>query len=153
MNFLFNLLTAGAEGGANAGTGTEEAAKGNSLGSIIIMIVLAVAIVGLFIWSSISNKKKRKQAQEKMDSLRKGDRVKTIGGVCGFIVEINNEENTFVMETGSKEHKCYLKFDKGAIYQTSHVGEDNKETPIEVKEEPKAEVKEEVKAEETSENK
>ena len=58
MNFLFNLLTAGAEGGANAGTGTEEAAKGNSLGSIIIMIVLAVAIVGLFIWSSISNKKK-----------------------------------------------------------------------------------------------
>ncbi len=152
MGFLFNLLN-----GVGENAGTTDAPKGNNLGSIIIMIVLAVGIVGLFIWSSISNKKKRKQAQEKIDSLRKGDRVKTIGGICGFIVEINNEENTFVMETGSKDCKCLLKFDKGAIYQTSHVGEDNKETPIpEVKEEEKkeeapVEVKEE-KAEEKSEN-
>lgn len=142
MNFLFNLLT-----GGDAGNSSASDSKGSNTASIIIMIVLAVAIVGLFIWSSINNKKKRKEAQEKIDSLRKGDRVKTIGGICGFIVEINNEENTFVLETGSNDNKSYLKFDKGAIYQTSHVGADNKETPVEIKEEPKAEEQADVKEE------
>ena len=145
------LLDAAQDAGSNSGTG--EAAKGSQgYGSIIIMAVLVVAIIGLFIWSSISNKKKRKQAQEQLNSIRIGDRVKTIGGICGFIVELNDAENTFVLETGSEGNKCHMKFDKGAIYQTSHVGADNKETPITKNVEEQVEEKAEVK-EETTDNK
>ena len=51
--------------------------------------------------------------------LKIGDRVKTIGGICGFVAQINDGENTFVLETGLEGNKSYIKFDKGAIYQTA----------------------------------
>ena len=105
---LLNLLensTAGQEGGGT--------------GSVVIMIVLIVAIIGLFVWQTISGKKKQKEAQNMVNSLKKGDKVKTIGGICGYVVEINDAENTFVLETGTADKKSYVKFDKGAIYQTA----------------------------------
>ncbi|MCQ2387152.1 MAG: preprotein translocase subunit YajC [Clostridia bacterium] len=134
-----------------------------------LLIIMLVLIVGMFVFSSISNKKKQKEAQEKVNSLKIGDRVKTIGGICGFVAEINDNENTFVLETGKEGKKCFIKFDKGAIYQTAPAQgnavvapkeeakpeekkEEIKEQPVEevkaeVKEEVKAEVKEEVKEE------
>lgn len=135
---MLNLLLEGE--GANASTS-------------IIFIVLIVAIIGMFVWSSISNKKKQKQAQERVNALKKGDRVKTIGGICGFVVEINNAENTFVLETGTDSKKSYVKFDKAAIYQTAPAEgyaktAENKEA-TEEKGEQVAEEKAEVKAEET----
>ena len=54
-----------------------------------------------------------------VETLKIGDRVKTIGGICGFVVQINDAENTFVLETGLEGNKSYVKFDKGAIYQTA----------------------------------
>ena len=76
-------------------------------------------MIGLLIWQTISGKKKQKEAQNMLNQLKIGDRVKTIGGVCGFVVEINDAENTFVLETGTDDNKSYVKFDKGAIYQTA----------------------------------
>ena len=112
--YIWNLL---AETGAGTGTGNQP--QGTSPATIIIMVVMIVAVIGLFIWSSISNKKKQKQAQEMVNTLKIGDRVKTIGGICGFVAQINDAENTFVLETGLEENKSYVKFDKGAIYQTA----------------------------------
>lgn len=132
----------------NTGSSTTTTPADNG-GQIIIFIVLLVAIVGLFIWNSIQNKKKQKEAQNMVDSLKVGDRVKTIGGICGFVAEINNAENTFVLETGTNDKKSYVKFDKGAIYQTApHEGSANAPKEEPKKEEPKAEVKAEEKAEE-----
>ena len=119
--------------------------EGTNWGSLIIFGVLIIAIIGLFIWQSISGKKKQQQAQEMVDSLKIGDRVKTIGGICGFVAQINNDENTFVLETGLEENKSYVKFDKGAIYQTAPAeGNANVKTAEEKVEEKKeeAEVKE-----------
>jgi len=87
--------------------------------SLIIMGVLILGVIGLFIWNSFSNKKKQKEAIAKMNAIKVGDKVKTIGGICGFIVELNNEENTFVMQTGFGANTCFLKFDRQAIYQTA----------------------------------
>lgn len=96
-------------------------AKDNKIdtGSIIVMVALIVVFIGFFIWQTISNKKKQKEAQDRVNALKIGDRVKTIGGICGFVAEINNDENTFVLETGMAGKKSYVKFDKGAIYQTA----------------------------------
>ena len=87
--------------------------------STVMIVVLLVAIVGLFIWSSYSNKKRQKQAQEMVNGIKVGDKVKTIGGVCGYVAEIDDSENTFVLRTGMPGKESYVKFDKGAIYQTA----------------------------------
>ena len=85
----------------------------------IFLAVAALLIVGIFVYSSRSNKKRQRQAQSVADSLALGDKVKTIGGVCGVVVEINHDENTFVLESGTEGHKTYTKFDKAAVYQTA----------------------------------
>ncbi len=125
----------------------DEAPQQDPTLSYIIMGVLILAIIGLFVWQSISGKKKQKEAQEMVKALKIGDRVKTIGGICGFVAQINDAENTFVLETGLEENKCYVKFDKGAIYQTAPAQGNANPVP-EKKVEEKAEVKVEEKAEE-----
>ncbi len=108
----------------------------------IVMIVLIVLIVGYLIWSNYSAKKKQKKAQSQASELKIGDRVKTIGGVCGFVSEINDAENTFTLEVGANS---FVKFDKGAIYQTAPAQgsavakEENKEENAEKPEEKKEE--------------
>ncbi len=138
---LWNLLL---DGDASANKG--------QAGTYIIMGVLLLAIIGLFIWQSYTNKKKAKEAQNMVNTLKIGDRVKTIGGICGFVAQINDDENTFVLETGLEENKSYVKFDKGAIYQTAPAeGSANVKKAEDKKvEEKKEEVKEEIK-EETAE--
>lgn len=112
--------------------------------SYLMIGVLVVAIIGLFIWSSYSNKKKQKEAQNMVNSLKIGDRVKTIGGVCGFVAEINDAENTFVLRTGMEGSESFVKFDKGAIYQTAPANGSANAEPV--KEEAKVEAKAEEKA-------
>lgn len=91
----------------------------NSPITLILFGVIIVGMIGLLVWQSIAGKKKQKEAQNMVNNLKKGDRVKTIGGICGFVCEINDSENTFVLETGTDDKKSYVKFDKGAIYQTA----------------------------------
>lgn len=91
----------------------------NNIAIWIMLPVVLVLLIGYMVWSFISNKKKQKEAKETLDAIKVGDKVKTIGGICGYIVEIDKEENTFVLETGTKEKRSYVKFDKQAIYQTA----------------------------------
>lgn len=110
----------------NTDTGDEFIKKAASSGcqsgnvsTYVIFGVLVVAIIGLFVWSSISKKKQAKKSQETVNALKVGDKVKTIGGICGFVSEIDNTENTFVLEVKTAEKSSFIKFDKGAIYQTA----------------------------------
>lgn len=121
--------------------------SGSSTLITIVFVVIIVAMIGLLIWQTISGKKKQKEAQNMLNQLKIGDRVKTIGGVCGFVVEINDAENTFVLETGTDANKSYVKFDKGAIYQTAPA----QGSAVEAKEEPAAEPAAEETAEPTAE--
>ena len=115
---------------------TEESTtkSGSSTLITIVFVVIIVAMIGLLVWQTISGKKKQKEAQNMLNQLKIGDRVKTIGGVCGFVVEINDAENTFVLETGPDDKKSYVKFDKCAIYQTAPA----QGSAVEAKEEVKA---------------
>ena len=106
---LFNLL---AESNESAGTGSP---------TMWIILVLLVVMLGVMMFtSSRANKKRQKEAEEKLNNLRVGDRVKTIGGICGIIVEIDDSENTFVLETGKENSGNFIKFDKIAVYQSAH---------------------------------
>lgn len=92
---------------------------GTPWGTYILLIVLVIALIGMFVWSTYSNKKRQKQMQEQLASIQPGYQIKTIGGICGTVVEVNKEENTFVLETGTADQKSYMKFDMQAIYQSS----------------------------------
>ena len=81
---LFNILA-------------EEGGKTNNWTSYILIILVVVVLVGFFVWSAISNKKKQKQFNDTINAIKPGSKVKTIGGICGTVVYIDGEENTFVL--------------------------------------------------------
>ena len=102
--------------------------------SSIIMIVALFAIM-YFMMIRPENKRK-KQAQEMRDGLKKGDTITTIGGIIGKVVSVNND--TFVIETG--EARVRVEFAKWAL---SSVGVQTSEQPEAEKKSKKNEVPEE----------
>ena len=120
--------------GSGASTGSEWV-------TYVLLGVIVVAVIAMFVVSSRRNKKRQEEADKLINAVRPGNKVKTIGGVCGIVVEVEDEENTFVLETGTEASgKSYMKFDKQAIYQTDAVVEsDVKDDKDDKKEEEKTE--------------
>ena len=87
--------------------------------SWVFLGIIVAAIIALLVWSFISNKKRRKNIEDTINAIKPGNKVKTVGGIIGEVVEVNDEEGTFVLRTGdSFGNSCFMKFDKQAIYQT-----------------------------------
>ena len=87
---------------------TTNAAAGG-MGSTVIMMVLMVAI---FYFMLIRPENKRKKEAEQMRaSLKKGDKIVTIGGITGTVVDV--KENKFVLETGADQVR--IEFEKWAL--------------------------------------
>lgn len=117
--------------------------------SYVMIIALVAVIVVFMVLNSRSAKKRQQEQQSMLDAIRPGNKVKTIGGVCGVVVEVNPDDNTFVLETGTEASgKSYIKFDKQAVYQTDAVAEKPAPAKETKAEEPAKEATEEVKAEE-----
>ena len=102
MNYLAFLLD-GTGTGTGTGTGFD-----TMLPTTIIMIVM---LIGMWWFTSRSQKKRDQEAQQMRDSLQVGDEVTTIGGIIGKVVSIKAE--TFVLET--TKDKTKIRFLKGAI--------------------------------------
>ena len=70
-------------------------------------------------WAFLSQRKKQKNYNDVINAVRPGNKVETSGGVVGEVVEVDDEEGTFVLRTGGSDgNYSYMKFDKQAIYQT-----------------------------------
>ena len=110
---FFNLL--------EESTANKNGSNWLSIGLIVVLV--AVMVVAMFLMNRRS-KKQRQEAEDLINAVKPGNKVKTIGGVCGIVVEVDVEENTFVLETGSETSgKCYMKFDRQAILQSDAVVE------------------------------
>jgi len=94
-------LSAGGAGGAGA------AAASSS--SLLIMIVIMVVVMYFMIWRPES--KRKKQAENMRNSLKKGDQITTIGGIIGKIVQVSDE--TIVIETS--EDRVRMELTKWAV--------------------------------------
>ena len=122
---LFNLLDS-ASSVVNSSSGATNA--GNPWSTWILFGMIAVLMVVMMIFNRRNQKKREEESKALLDSIRPGHKVKTIGGICGTVVEVNNEDNTFVLETGSETSgKSYMRFDKYAIAQTDAKKEEKKE--------------------------
>lgn len=108
--------------------------------SLPLLIVMGVLLVGMYVMMSISQKKRQKKMNEMINQLQPGNKIKTIGGIFGTIVESIDEDNAFVIETGSEANKSYLKIDKSAVYASdapaaAPAEEQKEEASVEVVEE------------------
>lgn len=108
---IFNLLTS---------SSGESTSTGGGSGNIMLIVILGVFLVGWIVLSYFNNKKRKKQAEEesKKRDVKPGFIVTTIGGVVGTVVSVDEENSTFILETGSEENHSQLKFDKLAIYNS-----------------------------------
>ena len=58
----------------------------------VATIVMMVALVGIFYWTTIMPQKKReKKLQELQGALKIGDEILTFSGIYGKIINVNNE--------------------------------------------------------------
>ena len=107
----FNLLTESSSGAGSTG--------GNPWQTYIMMALMIGIIVVFMVLNRRSQKKRQEETMNMLNAIQPGNKVKTIGGICGVVVEVCPEENTFILETGSETSgKSYIKFDKQAVYQT-----------------------------------
>ena len=107
MNLLAFLLETANE----TPTDPNATQNGGLLGGMMMPILMIVMLVAMWWFTSRSQKKRDKEAQDMRDALQVGDEVTTIGGIIGKVVSIKGE--TFVLET--TKDKTKIRFLKGAI--------------------------------------
>ena len=74
------------------------------MGSPLIMLVLMLAIM-YFLMIRPENKRK-KEAEQMRSSVKKGDKITTIGGIVGTVVDV--KENNIVIETSADQVRIEL---------------------------------------------
>ena len=110
------------------------------MGSTLIMMVLMIAI---FYFMLIRPENKRKKEAEQMrSSVKKGDKITTIGGIAGIIVDV--KESRIVLETGADQVRIEL--EKWAI-STNETAAENAKAEAKKAQEAKAKAKAAKKAE------
>lgn len=78
-------------------------------------ILLIVVMIAVFYFMIIRPENKRKkQAEDMRNSIKKGERITTIGGMTGRVVQVN--DNTIVFETG--EDRVRIEITKWGIQST-----------------------------------
>jgi preprotein translocase subunit YajC len=92
---------------------SQEGGKSSTYQSLIF---IALIILVFYFFMIRPQTKKNKEAQKFRENLKKGDKIITIGGVHGKIIEIDGTAAVIEVEGGTK-----LKIEKSAIAQ--NVGE------------------------------
>ena len=83
------------------------AAEGAAAGGMMSTVIMMVAMLGIFYFMLIRPENKRKKEAEQMrSSVRKGDKITTIGGIVGTVVDV--KENNVVVETSADQVRIEL---------------------------------------------
>ena len=118
---------------------------GGSMVSTLIMLVIMVAV---FYFMLIRPENKRKKEAENMRSaLKTGDKVTTIGGITGTVVNVKDDK--FVIETGADLVR--IEFAKWAL-STNETAAENAKAEAKKAQEEKAKAKAAKKANKNTEN-
>lgn len=98
---------------AGTGTGSEQGGIAALLSSFLPLILLIV----LFYFMLIRPQRKRdKQTKAMLEALKVGDKIVTIGGICGKIAKI--KDNFVFIETGNvgtENEKSVIKMERSSI--------------------------------------
>ena len=125
---MFNFLTA-----------NPEVPAGMGMSSIIMLVVMFGVMYFLMIRPE---NKRKKEAEQMRSSVRKGDKITTIGGIIGTVVDV--KENNIVIETSADQVR--IEFAKWAI-SSNETAAENAKAEAKKAEEAKAKAKAAKKAE------
>ena len=110
----------------------EKPNTGDQWGTYLMLGILVAIMVVFMVLNRRTQKKRQEETMNMLNAIQPGNKVKTIGGICGVVVEVCPEDNTFILETGSEASgKSYIKFDKQAVYQTDAVAKKEEAAPVE----------------------
>lgn len=86
---------------------TEAASAPTAVGGMTSTVVMLVMMLAVFYFMLIRPENKRKKEAEQMRSAVKvGDRITTIGGICGTVVSVKDDK--LVVETGADQVRIEL---------------------------------------------
>ncbi len=109
---LFEIVAYAAESAQTAGTG-----------SLVASFLPFVLIIGIMYFLMIRpQKKKEKLKQEMLSQLIKGDKILTIGGIHGKIIEIKGDN--LIIETGKAGMTSTVKIARWAISEVTKPGDE-----------------------------
>ena len=108
---------AGAAGASGAaGAGGAAGAAGGVIGMVGTMLPMILLVVVLYFIMIRPQRKKEKELKAQIDAMKVGDKVVTIGGICGKVTKI--KDDYIFLETGNvgtPEDRSVLKFERSAI--------------------------------------
>jgi preprotein translocase subunit YajC len=100
------------------------AATGGGSGSLVTMLVTFGLIILVFYFLVIRpQNKKQKDAKKMLESIHKGDRVVTIGGMHGFVESVKEDAVVLRVDDNVK-----IKFSKSAVSQVLERKDDSGES-------------------------
>ena len=76
---------------------------------IMNFVVMGLFLLGMYFLLIRPNSKRKKQEDQMRSSLEVGDEITTIGGICGRIVSIKDDADTFIIESGTDRNKIKIK--------------------------------------------
>ncbi len=99
------------------GAATEQTPQANPVMNTVVSILPLVLIIVLLYFMMIRpQRKKEKETREMINSMKVGDKVVTIGGICGKVAKIK-DEYVFI-ETGNigtPNEKSVIKMERDAV--------------------------------------
>ncbi|MBQ2944660.1 MAG: preprotein translocase subunit YajC [Ruminococcus sp.] len=102
---------------APATTGAEEVPAGCAGNSGMILVIYILIFAAMYFFMIRPNSKKKKQEEELKKNINVGDDITTIGGICGKVVAVRDEDEEIIIETGADRVK--LRFKKWCIYSNN----------------------------------
>lgn len=89
----------------------ETGGSGSGSGLLSTLIMLAIMVAIFYFMLIRPESKRKKQAEQMRSDMKVGDKVTTIGGINGKVVDIKEEK--FVIETGADQVR--IEFSKWAL--------------------------------------
>lgn len=99
-------------GGTTGGGGT--GGQGPPAGMNQIWLIMIGVVVAILIFSMLGGRKEKKKREQLLSSIKKHDKVQTIGGVVGSIVEVKNDQVVLKVDETSNTR---ITFARSAIQQ------------------------------------
>lgn len=110
---MFNLFTTVYASGAQP---TQETAGAGWAGTIMSVGWIVILFVLMYFMLIRPQRKQQKETQKMIAALAVGDKIVTIGGICGKVVKIKDE---YIWITSGKNtdeaEKCCIKFERSAV--------------------------------------
>ncbi len=113
---MFETIVAFAEAGTTDTAAAEAAAAASPLAAFAPLLPMILVIVLLYFMMIRPQRKKEKETQKMLAAMKVGDKVVSIGGICGKVTKIK-DDYVFVEtgNVGTPAERTVIKFERSAI--------------------------------------